>query len=293
LLVGELVALGALAEADPSPPLAASASAPDHADALAFLQSDSGWFRVDAQGKARHLWSPETLQVHGFETLQGSGNPLSLWPFEQFYWTQPSKTAPGYRLLGAKYIVMPKGDPPAGEGIWPVFTEDPQINVHLNTLALPRAWLVYHTEPVTSYEEAWRRIQNPEFRPEQVAVVEKGPSLDGHGSGWIEVVDYSPNEARFAVHTDTPGMLVLSDVYYPGWRGYLDGTRVPIYRADATFRAIEVPAGSHDVSMRFSPHSFRVGLGLAAAGVLILLAALVPDRALSSLYRKDTPSSGS
>jgi len=270
LLVAELVALGALAETDPSPPLAVSASGSDHAAALAFLQADAGWFRVDAQGAARHLWSPEALQVQGFETLQGSGNPLSLWPFEQFYWTQPTKAAPGYRLLGAKYIVMPKGDLPAGEGIWPVFTADPLIDLHLNTHALPRAWLVYRTQPVASYEQAWQRIQNPDFRPEEVAVVENGPLLDGQGSGWIEVLRYSPNEVRLAVQTDAPALLVLSDVYYPGWHGYVDGAGAPIYRTDATFRGVMVPAGSHEVRMRFWPRSLQIGLGLAALGLLVV-----------------------
>jgi hypothetical protein len=283
LLVAELVALGALAESDPSPPLAATATGSEHAAALSFLRSDPGWFRVDSHGAARHLLSPETLQVQGFETLQGSGNPLSLWPFEQFYWTQPSKTAPGYRLLGAKYIVMPKDDLPPGENIWPVFTEDPTVDIHLNTPALPRAWLVYQTEPVADYGAASERIRDPDFQPEQVAVVEGGPRLDGQGSGRIEVAGYSPNQVRVVVHTDTPALLVLSDVYYPGWRGYVDGEETPIYRTDATFRGIEVPAGSHEVRMDFSPRSFPIGLILAAVGLLALLLALTSDRTLRVL----------
>lgn len=286
LLVGELVALGALAETDRSPPL----TGPDHSAALAFLRGDPGWFRVDAQGSARHLWSPETLQVQGFETLQGSGNPLSLWPFEQFYWAQPSKVAPGYRLLGAKYIIMPKGDLPAGEGIWPVFMDDPSIDVHLNTLALPRAWLVYRTEPVADYGAARRRLQSPDFAPEVVAVVENGPHLDGQGSGRIEVVRYSPNEVRLIVHTDTPALLVLSDVYYPGWQGDVDGASVPIYRTDATFRGVVVPAGSHEVRMRFRPRSFQVGLAMAAGSLLVLLLTTMPRRGIWPLCCKDRTS---
>jgi len=267
LAVGELVALGALVETERSAPLAG----PDHAAALAFLRSDPGWFRVDSEGAARHLWSPESLQVQGFETLQGSGDPLSLFPFEQFYWTLPSKTAPGYRLLGAKYIIVPKGEPPGGEGIWPVFTDDPLVDVHLNTLALPRTWLVYRTEPVDGYGEAWRRVQEADFRPEEVAFVEGGPRLDGEGSGRIEVVRYSPNEVRLVVHTDVPALLVLSDVYYPGWQAYVDGEPVPIYRTDVTFRGVVVPPGSHRVRMRFWPSSLRLGLGLALAGLAVLL----------------------
>jgi uncharacterized membrane protein YfhO len=145
----------------------------------------------------------------------------------------------------------------------------------LNTRALPRAWLVYRTEPVASYEEAWRRIQSPDFRPEEVAVVENGPLLEGHGSGRIEVLRYGPNEVRLAVHTDAPALLVLSDVYYPGWQGYVDGAGAPIYRTDATFRGVMVPAGSHEVRMRFWPRSLRIGLGLAAVGLIIIFSMLL------------------
>jgi hypothetical protein len=223
------------------------------------------------------------LQVQGFETLQGSGNPLSLWPFEQFYWTQPNKTAPGYRLLAAKYIIMPKGASPAGENIWPVFTDDPSVDVHLNTLALPRAWLVYQSEPVKDYKDAWHRIQNPDFRPEAVAVIENGPRLNGQGSGQIQVARYSPNEVRLIVQTDAPAFLVLSDVYYPGWQGYVNESKVPIYRTDATFRGVIVPAGRHEVRMRFRPRSLLIGLGLASFGLLMLLMAMLPDRLVWSL----------
>ncbi len=121
-------------------------------------------------------------------------------------------------------------------------------------------------------------IQDPDFKPEQVATIEDGPRLEGTGSGRIEIVRYSPNQVRLIVHTDTPAFLVLSDVYYPGWRGTVDGEEAPIYRADATFRGIVVPAGSHEVRMDFTPGSFRIGLGLAVGGLLILLLGLVPDR---------------
>lgn len=284
LLVIELVALGALAETDPSPSLAASAD--DHAGALAFLRSDPGWFRVDSHGEARHIWSPETLQIQGFETLQGSGNPLSLWPFEQFYWTQPSKDAPGYALLGAKYIVMPKDDLPPGQDIWPVYTDDPLIDVHLNTRALPRAWLVYRAEPVKGYDEAWRRIQNPDFRPELVATIENGPLLEGQGMGRIEVLQYGPNQVRLLVRTDAPALMILSDVYYPGWKGYIDNTQVPIYRANVTFRGIVVPAGDHEVRMEFRPRSFLIGLGLATLGLLTLLVAALPNTFIHKRFER-------
>ncbi len=265
LLVGELVVVMApRVDTDTVPPIVNF----DHPEALAFLRSDTGWFRVDTDRHARQLWSPEQMQIQGFETVQGSGNPMALYTSEQFYWAQPSAGAPGYRLLGIKYIVVPKGAPPGADGIWPVFTDDETVDIHLNTRALPRVWLVYRTESVADFGAAFRRVSSDEFQPEEVAVVEDGPQLNGTGQGRIEVGRYSPNEVILTVQTDTTALLVLSDVHYPGWHAELDDAPVPLYRADANFRGVLIPSGEHRVRMYFLPRSFLAGLGLLALGVL-------------------------
>ena len=124
LLAGELIVSGALVEAEaPSPPA-------DHNAALEFLQDDSGWFRVDVDSEAVELWPPHSLVAEGFAVPRTVGNPMELQAFNLFYWGQPSKTSAGYRVLGVKYIVVAKGAPPGGEGIAPVFVDDPAVDIH-------------------------------------------------------------------------------------------------------------------------------------------------------------------
>lgn len=264
LLMAELVASGAMVEVEPSPQ-------PDttHTAALAFLRADSGWFRVDVDTNAWGLWPPVFLQMAGFEVPLSTGNAMDLREFNFLFWSIPQRTHPVYRMLGIKYVIVPKGAPPGGHGIWPVFVDDPTTDVHLNTLALPRVWLVYRTEVVKNYGEALERITSPDFRPEEVAIVENGPRLEGTGSGRIEVGWYGPNNLILTVHTDQPALLVLSDTFYPGWEGSVDGKRVPIYRTNAVFRGIVVPPGTHRVEMRFWPQSLRIGLGLAGMAILL------------------------
>lgn len=261
LLLAELVATGALVETEPTPK-------PDttHAAALAFLRADPGWFRVDVDPAARGLWPHVFLQMDGFEVPQGMGNAMDLREFNILRWRIPSVTHPAYRMLGVKYIIVPKGAPPGGEGIWPVFVDDPAVDIHLNTLALPRAWLVYRTEVVGSYGEALERVLDENFRPEEIAVVQDGPQLNGMGQGRIDVGYYSPNDVVLSVETDAPALLVLSDTFYPGWQAAVDGRRVPIYRTNAAFRGVLVPPGRHRVEMHFRPRSLIVGLGMAVAG---------------------------
>jgi len=270
LLLVELVALGALVEVEPS-----RATGSDPSPALSFLKADSAWFRVDVDGEARGLVSPSLLMAAGFEVPQGTGNPMELAAYNQFYWAIPYKSAPAYRLLGVKYILVPKDAPPGGEGIWPVFIDDPKVDVHLHTGALPRVWLVYRTLPVTRIEEAYDVIFDPAFAPEQVATVEDGPLLDGSGQGRIDVIGYGPNRLAMSVQASDPALFILSDVLYPGWEATLDGAPVPIYRADGIFRGVEVPAGQHRLEMRFRPRSLRLGLGAAGMAAWVLSVACV------------------
>ncbi len=265
LLLAELVALGATVEAEPSPQ-----PGPVHEPAKAFLRADTGWFRVDVDAAARGVWSPVSLQVDGFEVPQSAGNAIDLREFVVMYWSIPHRTHPAYRMLGVKYILVPKGAPPGGEGIWPVFVDDPLVDIHLNTLALPRVWLVYRTEVVSSYGEAMQRVLDPEFRPELLAFVENGPILNGTGKGQIELGWYSPNDVVLTVHTDEAALLVISDMFYPGWYGELDGRPVSVYRTNGILRGMVVPPGTHRVEMHFRPRSLRIGLGLATVALWIL-----------------------
>ncbi len=264
LLAAELIAVGALAETEPPVP------AQPHPGALAFLRADPGWFRVDIDLAALNRWTVAELLREGFEVPQGTGDPMELFLYDQFYWSIPRKDAPSYRLLGIKYIVMPKGAMPGGADIWPVYTDDPTVELHLNTRALPRAWLVHRTEVVGTFEAARAYVFDPTFDPTTLAVVEEGPRLAGEGRGTIGVAAYTPNRILFDVESDSEALLILSDLAYPGWEARVDGKPTPILRTDAIFRGVVVPAGSHRVEMRYAPRSLRVGLGAAAMALLLL-----------------------
>ncbi len=267
LLAAELIAVGATAEVEPIPPSLR------HDGALAFLRADPGWFRVDIDLAALNRWTVPELLREGFEVPQGTGDPMELFRYDQFYWSIPRKDAPTYRLLGIKYIVMPRGALPGGADIWPVYTDDPTVELHLNTRALPRAWLVYRTEAVASFEAARARVFAPDFDPAAVAVVQGGPRLEGEGEGRIGVAAYEPNRAVFDVEVSREALFVLSDQLYPGWEATLDGEAVPLLPTDTIFRGVVVPPGAHRIEMRYAPASFRFGVGLMLAALLCLIAA--------------------
>ncbi len=93
----------------------------------------------------------------------------------------------------------------------------------------------------------------------------------GEGILSMPVPDISPN--RITLTAEGPGLLVLSEIDYPGWTVRVDNTRANIRQAAGILRAVELPAGKHAVTFSYQPVPMLVGLGLAAIawlGMLIL-----------------------
>ena len=72
-------------------------------------------------------------------------------------------------------------------------------------------------------------------------------------AGRARIVSWRADRVEIEADSNLGGMLALHDTYYPGWIAEIDGTRVPILRADVLFRGVEVPAGGHRVVFRFAP----------------------------------------
>lgn len=93
--------------------------------------------------------------------------------------------------------------------------------------------------------------------------------------GAIRAVTYEPGTIRVRVETSEPGLVVVSEAHYPGWRATVDGAGADIVVSDAAFMGVVVPAGSHEVELTFEPTHLTWSLGLLAVGFTALLALLV------------------
>jgi hypothetical protein len=261
LLAADLIVLGSTIEIERNNPTLGFRQT----DVVAFLKSDPTFFRIEDDAPA---WQPDAALVHELYDLGGVYNPLGLAPYEAYRWAVGERGSPLYNVLGVKYVLAGKDSPPGDERLVPVFAGE-EIDVYLNTAAYPRALFVTEAEVVQDHEEAWRTIHAPGFDPRRAVVLEEGPALNasaeagssGAGAALdLSFVRYGLNDVALRVHAPQPGWLVLSDVYYPGWRAAVDGKATPVLRANYTFRAVAVPAGEHLVEMSFAPRTWHVGL---------------------------------
>ena len=250
-----------------------------HDEVVARLRSDPNLYRIDSS--AAHAWQPDTAALYGLYDMGGVPNPLNLGAYESYRWSISARGDRLYSLLGVKYVLADKGIAPGDQRLAPVYTDGPAVDIYLNTTAYPMAQLLYEARQVESHQAAFAAIHDPAWDAARTVVLEEKPQplappagqpvalgFSGYGNNWLSL----------HVSTPTPAYLLLSEVYYPGWRASIDGQPTPVLRADYLFRAVYVPAGTHEVRLWFSPPSFWIGLGLSVATWLGLLAAAIVAR---------------
>lgn len=149
----------------------------------------------------------------------------------------------GAAMLNTKYII--------GAGERPI---------PLNN-ALGPAWVVHNVNWVDTNEDELFAIENTDVS--QVALVHEEfkalvPDLRSEDSlsteSSVELVEYHPEGSTYSVSTESDGMLILSEVWYPeGWSATVDGEEVPLVRANYILRALPILAGDHDVVLSYNP----------------------------------------
>jgi hypothetical protein len=187
---------------------------------------------------------------------------------------------------------------PAGPERRRRWSDREDYQVFRNRAAFPRAWVVHSarflaptagSDPVVrldairemtySADALWyipgRRVYDPhlvawldpdrrselaEFLPDTAPRPGELPTITGYG----------PQRVEIDVTLDQPGLVVLSDLFYPGWRLTIDGAPAPIHRANLLMRAAAVRAGQHHLDYTYEPLSFRIGLGFSALGLAVL-----------------------
>jgi hypothetical protein len=265
LLAVELIGLGAWVEIDHTNPDEGYQSGP----AIELLRAQPGPFRIDV---AATSWQPDAATVHRLEAINGLHNPLALAHYDTYYWSVGHRGSPQYNFLNAKYLLADKGKLAADASFIPVFDADPQVDVYLNTQALPRISLVYEIKQVNNDTEAFAAVHSPDFDPFRLVVVNGGAALLAKkpGKSTLRYSHYSAHTQTVEAVTPSPAYLVFSEVWYPGWQARLDGEPTSLLRANYAFRAVYLPVGEHTVELTFSPGSWRYASSVSLGTLLIL-----------------------
>jgi len=156
---------------------------------------------------------------------------------------------------------------------------------------LPRAFLVQNSL-VLGKDQVLDFMAGKDFDPRKTILFEKKdftnkPSMSPHGpsipSGSVEITQYRSDHIALTAENPNGAYLFLSEIFYPGWKAFIDGQPTKILRGNYLFRVIEVPAGTHRIVFLYDPLSIRLGIGVTLFFLSLLGALLI------YLYRKQIP----
>lgn len=160
---------------------------------------------------------------------------------------------------------------------------NPDAEPILNTHAFGNAWIVNNYKLEKDADSTIAALGKTDLHA--VAVVDRkfskqlsGKNFPVDASAGIKLVSYAPNDLKYDFHSKAQQLVVFSEIYYPkGWDVYLDGKKVPYFRADYVLRAMVVPAGIHKIEFKFQPKVWRIGepISFVFSVLLLLLLAYV------------------
>lgn len=181
---------------------------------------------------------------------------------------------PVLNMLNTKYFIMPL----QGGDTAPIE----------NPYACGNAWFVNKVSFVDNANEELATVGKIDVRHEAVADKKfqqtLGASTTNDSTATVTLKSYEPDRLVYDVKSTNGGVLVFSEIYYPGWKATIDGNDVPVGRVNYVLRALNMKPGNHKVELTFKPKTVvmteRIANTASAILVIILVAVTI------AAYRK-------
>lgn len=157
-----------------------------------------------------------------------------------------------------------------------------------NPAALGNAWFVNNIQYVDNADQEIQQLYD--FNPETTAIVNKRfakqlPDKTGYGA--VKLIKHESNRVEYISQAYQEGTVVFSEIYYPGWKAFIDGRKAEIGRANYVLRALSVPAGSHKIEFIFDPKSIHTTETIAYIFLILLLLSAMGILGFSLYRNKD------
>lgn len=143
-----------------------------------------------------------------------------------------------------------------------------------NPYTFGNAWFVKDVKYVENANQEIESIKGVDLQ--KSAIVDKKfaeaiKPVDVDPMSTIKLISYEPNKLEYDVDSKTGGAVVFSEIYYPGWKSFIDGKEVAHGRANYILRAMNVPSGKHTITFTFDPDSIHVTETIAFLAIALIV----------------------
>jgi hypothetical protein len=225
-------------------------------------------------GPMRYIVGHKLAPVLYFNTIKSvTPKPIADWIFSFMHLEETYKpgilrsfTMPGYlpifssRIydLGAiNYIVSGSPIPPTTH-LELVF-KGKQFYLYKNLRAWPYFYLADHIVTIKSYEDLYNAEQGVAYLwadGKRATISEKKPKKPRS----IKLLTFEYGDLKFQYQSAEPEFLVIADSWHPNWRANVNGTEVPIFKANGVFKGILLPPGQGTVNLFFDNSRYQLGI---------------------------------
>lgn len=172
---------------------------------------------------------------------------------------------PVLNMLNAKYFIIP--------------LEGGQTVPLTNPYVYGSAWMVDKVTYVDNANKELAALSNILLRHEAVADKKFSDVLGGsekqEGESLVTLKTYTPNSAEYEVHSTKGGVVVFSEIYYPGWTVTVDGEPAELGRVNYVLRAVKVKPGKHKIVLSFDPQTVKTTETIAYVAYAFLILILL------------------
>jgi hypothetical protein len=224
--------------------------------------------------------------VHRIHSAGGYASPLRLARYTTFL--SEANPVRGLQLLSVRHLLTPGQMGADVAATFPLAYQDEKSYIYQlpDELALPRAFAVPQALTAADPAEAMTALNAGALDLRQTGILAReagqSPPLTlpptAAWAGQVAIIHEDPQHLELEATLPGDGYVVLLDTYYPGWEASVDGQSAPIYRANYLGRAVFVPAGTHVIRFDYRPLSFRVGVWLGLATLLVIIGAVIISR---------------
>lgn len=174
------------------------------------------------------------------------------------------KLFPILNMLNAKYFIVP--------------LQGNATTSIQNPYAQGNGWFVDKLTYVADANAEYAGVGKIDVSHEAVADKKFEPILGqtqtNDSTARVVLTKYEPNNMTYTVNSTKGGVVVFSEVYYPGWTATIDGQPAELGRVNYILRALNVKAGKHEVVLDFHPTSISTTETIAYAALIVLLLAI-------------------
>ena len=172
---------------------------------------------------------------------------------------------PVLNMLNTKYFIFPL------QGGQTVPIQNPYV--------YGNAWFVDQITYVDNANKEIEAVGKIDLRHQAVAdakfKTQLGEAAVQDTASIVKITSYEPNRLTYDVNSGKGGVLVFSEIYYPGWTATVDGEAVELGRVNYILRAIHIQPGQHQVELAFFPKSVDMTETIAYIAFVLLLLILI------------------